>query len=144
MFDHLTRGIALLHDGSEAERQSLRKEVIRALHGALPNGRQAGRYAQPVAAFSRDDYLAGVQRAQEYIAAGDIYQLVLSARFGGRHELHPFEVYRALRYINPSPYMYYCALGDVSVVGSSPEALVKLSKGQAQLRPIAGTRPRVG
>ena len=142
VFDHLTRGIALLHDGSEAERQSLRKEVIRALHGALPNGRLAGRYAQPAAAFSRNDYLAGVQRAQEYIAAGDIYQLVLSARFGGKHQLHPFEVYRALRFINPSPYMFYCAMGEVSVVGSSPEALVKLGKGQAQLRPIAGTRPR--
>jgi len=142
VFDHLTRGIALLHDGSEVERQILRKEIIRALHGALPNGARPGRYAQPVAAFSRDDYLAGVKRAQEYIAAGDIYQLVLSTRFGGKHELNPFEVYRALRFINPSPYMYYCALGDVSVVGSSPEALVKLNKGHAQLRPIAGTRPR--
>jgi anthranilate synthase component 1 len=142
VFDHLTRGIALLHDGTEAERQSLRKEVIRALHGALPNRKGPGRYSQPVAAFSRDDFLRGVKRAQEYIAAGDIYQLVLSARFGGRHELDPFEVYRALRFINPSPYMYYCALGDVAVVGSSPEALVKLNKGKAQLRPIAGTRPR--
>ena len=60
----------------------------------------------------------------------------------GRHELDPFQAYRALRLINPSPYMYYCALGDVTVVGSSPEALVKLNGGQAQLRPIAGTRPR--
>jgi anthranilate synthase component 1 len=142
VFDHLTRGNALLHSGPEAERQSLRKDVIRALHGALPNGRRAGRYAQPSAAFSRDQYLAGVKRAQAYIAAGDVYQLVLSARFGGKHELHPFEVYRALRFINPSPYMFYCALGDVTVVGSSPEALVKLGKGRAQLRPIAGTRPR--
>lgn len=142
VFDHLTHAIALLHDGSELERQSLRREVVRALHGALPNGRKAGSYAQPTAAFSRDRYLAGVKRAQEYIASGDVYQLVLSARFGGRHQLHPFEVYRALRSINPSPYLYYCELGDVSVVGSSPEALVKLSRGKAQLRPIAGTRPR--
>lgn len=142
VFDHLTRGIALLHDGSEGERQSLRREIVRALRGALPGSVGAGKYAQPVAAFSRDDYLKGVRRAQEYIAAGDIYQLVLSVRFGGKHELHPFEVYRALRLINPSPYMYYCALGDVAVVGSSPEALVKLNKGQAELRPIAGTRPR--
>jgi anthranilate synthase component 1 len=142
VFDHLTRGIALLHSGSEAERQSLRREVIRALRGALPNGHHGGRHAQPSAAFSRDRYLAGVKRAQEYIAAGDVYQLVLSARFGGRHELHPFEVYRALRFINPSPYMFYCALGDVAVVGSSPEALVKLNGGRAQLRPIAGTRSR--
>ena len=142
VFDHLTRGIALLHDGSEAERQSLRKEVIKALRGALPNGRHAGKYSRPVAGTSAVDHMAGVKRVQEYIAAGDVYQLVLSIRFGGRHDLHPFEVYRALRFINPSPYMYYCVLGDVTVVGSSPEALVKLNQGSAELRPIAGTLPR--
>jgi len=142
VFDHLTRGIALLHDGTETERQALRREIVRALRGALPAAARAGRYAQPGAAFSQDDFLKGVRRAQEHIAAGDIYQLVLSVRFGGKHELSPFEVYRALRLINPSPYMYYCALGDVAVVGSSPEALVKLNQGRAQLRPIACTRPR--
>src|SRR6202008_1781444 len=83
-----------------------------------------------------------VRSTQEYIRAGDVYQLVLATRFSGRHELDPFQVYRALRLINPSPYMYYCALGDVTVVGSSPEALVKLNARRAQLRPIAGTRPR--
>ncbi len=142
VFDHLTRGIALLHAGTEAERQALRAEVVRALRGALPNGRRAGRYAPPVAAFPRADYMAGVRRTQQYIAAGDVYQLVLASRFSGRHELDPFQAYRALRLINPSPYMYYCALGDVAVVGSSPEALVKLNGRRAQLRPIAGTRPR--
>jgi anthranilate synthase component 1 len=142
VFDHLTRGIALLHDGSESERQSLRKEVIRALRGALPNNRRKGSYSRPVAGLSREEHMAGVRRVQEYIAAGDVYQLVLSVQFTGRHDLNPFEAYRALRFINPSPYMYYCALGDVTVVGSSPEALVKLNQGHAELRPIAGTRPR--
>jgi len=142
VFDHLTRGIALLHDGSEDERRSLRMEVIRALRGGLPHGVRRGRYGRPEPAFSREDFMAGVRRTQEYIAAGDVYQLVLSTRFQGRHELDPFQAYRALRLINPSPYMYYCALGDVTVVGSSPEALVRLKEGRAQLRPIAGTRPR--
>ncbi|HEY6481984.1 MAG TPA: anthranilate synthase component I family protein [Steroidobacteraceae bacterium] len=142
VFDHLTRGIALLHAGSAQERQSLRGEVIRALHGALPRAAAGGGYAPPAAEFARAEYLANVARTQEYIAAGDVYQLVLSARFAGRHELHPFQVYRALRLINPSPYMYYCALGEVTVVGSSPEALVKLQGRRAQLRPIAGTRAR--
>jgi len=142
VFDHLTRGIALVHAGGEEERRSLRKEIIGALRGALPNGVQKGRYSTPAPAFSRNDFLSGVRRTQEYIAAGDVYQLVLSTRFSGRHELDPFQAYRALRLINPSPYMYYCALGDVTVVGSSPEALVKLKGGRAQLRPIAGTRPR--
>jgi len=142
VFDHLTRGIALVHAGPEAERRSLRAEVVRALRGGLPNGRRAGRFAPPVAAYARGEYLQGVRRTQEYIAAGDVYQLVLASRFAGQHELDPFQVYRALRLINPSPYMYYCALGQLTVVGSSPEALVKLSGGRAQLRPIAGTRPR--
>jgi len=142
VFDHLTRGIALVHAGDEADRCALRREIVRALHGALPNGQQAGRYSPPETAFPQADYLAGVRRTQEYIASGDVYQLVLSSRFSGRHALDPFQAYRALRLINPSPYMYYCALGDVHVVGSSPEALVKLSGRKAQLRPIAGTRPR--
>jgi anthranilate synthase component 1 len=147
VFDHLTRGIALLHAGSEAERQSLRREVIKALRGGLPNyAVDAGggsRYSPAVASLSPDEYMAGVTRTQEYIAAGDVYQLVLAARFSGRHSLQPFEAYRALRLINPSPYMYYCRLGDLTVVGSSPEALVKVdSRGEAQLRPLAGTRPR--
>jgi anthranilate synthase component 1 len=142
VFDHLTRGIALLHGGSDEERRSLRTEVVRALRGALPHSTRAARFDAPTAAYSRADFMAGVRRTQEYIAAGDVYQLVLSARFGGRHEIDPFQVYRALRLINPSPYMYYCAMGDVTVVGSSPEALVKLTGRRAQLRPIAGTRAR--
>ncbi|HTC54279.1 MAG TPA: anthranilate synthase component I family protein [Steroidobacteraceae bacterium] len=142
VFDHLTRSIALLHAGSPAERASLRREIIRALRGGLPSTARPGRYQQPMPSMTREQYLAGVRRTQEYIAAGDVYQLVLASRFSGQHQLDPFQAYRALRLINPSPYMYYCALGDITVVGSSPEALVKLNAGQAQLRPIAGTRPR--
>jgi anthranilate synthase component 1 len=147
VFDHLTRGIALLHAGGEVERTALRREVIRALRGGLPNYSTAdeygARYSEARGSLSRDEYMAGVKRTQEYIAAGDVYQLVLSSRFSGRHSLDPFQAYRALRLINPSPYMYYCKLGDVTVVGSSPEALVKVNAaGSAELRPIAGTRPR--
>jgi anthranilate synthase component 1 len=71
-----------------------------------------------------------------------VYQLVLSVGFGGECDLEPFEVYRALRLLNPSPYMYYVEAGGLTVVGSSPEALVRLSGGRAMLRPIAGTLPR--
>jgi anthranilate synthase component I len=142
VFDHLTRSIALLHAGAASERASLRREIIQALRGGLPTTPRPGRYRPPTPSMTRDEYIAGVKRIQEYIAAGDVYQLVLAARFSGRHELDPFQAYRALRLINPSPYMYYCALGNITVVGSSPEALVKLSGGNAQLRPIAGTRPR--
>ena len=142
VFDHLTRGIALLHAGSEAERQALRTQVIQALRGPLPVAAQNGRFGEPQMSLSREAYVQGVKRAQEYIASGDVYQLVLSSRVTGEHDLDPFQVYRALRLINPSPYMYYVKLGGIEVVGSSPEALVRLHGGQAELRPIAGTLPR--
>ncbi len=141
VFDHLTRGVALLHDGSESERQALRREVIRALRGPVPTP-APGRFAPAVPSLTEAAHAERVRRAQEHIAAGDVYQLVLAARFEGQHALSPFEVYRALRLLNPSPYMYFCELGDITVVGSSPEALVKLHGGHAQLRPIAGSRPR--
>ena len=142
VFDHLTRGVALLHAGSESEREALRREVIRALRGGVPATSKRARYSPPVGSLSEAEFIQGVHRTKEYIAAGDVYQLVLSVRFSGQCELEPFETYRALRLLNPSPYMYFCDLGDRVVVGSSPEALVKLSNGLAQMRPIAGTRPR--
>jgi len=142
VFDHLTRGVALLHAGSEEERQSLRREVVQALRGAVPAIITPGRFSAAVPSLTADEHAARVLRAQEYIASGDVYQLVLASRFEGRHALAPFEVYRALRLLNPSPYMYFCELGDITVVGSSPEALVKCHAGFAQLRPIAGSRPR--
>ena len=143
VFDHLTRSAALLHDGSEAERQSLRREVMRALRGAVPTAAAPGRvFARDALARrrARTRMACGARRSTS--PSGDVYQLVLASRFEGRHALAPFEVYRALRLLNPSPYMYFCELGDITVVGSSPEALVKSHGGHAQLRPIAGSRPR--
>lgn len=142
VFDHLTRGVMLLHDGPESERQALRREVIRALRGAVPESPARAAFGAPEASLSEAAFIERVRATQEHIAAGDVYQLVLSIRFTGRHALAPFEVYRALRLINPSPYMYYCELGSLTVVGSSPEALVRLNGREASLRPIAGTRPR--
>ena len=141
VFDHLTRRIALLHSGSEAERQALRTEVKRLLDGPRPKA-TAGLYGEAVQSLSGDEYMQRVGSAKDYITSGDVYQLVLSVRFAGKHTLHPFECYRALRLLNPSPYMFYLDLGDTQVVGSSPEALVRLNGSTASLRPIAGTRPR--
>jgi anthranilate synthase component 1 len=142
VFDHLTRGVALLHDGTEAERQSLRREVIQALRGAVPNANVIGRFSTATPSLTEHAHALRVREAQQYIASGDVYQLVIASRFEGRHALAPFEAYRALRLLNPSPYMFFCELGDITVVGSSPEALVKCHGGHAQLRPIAGSRPR--
>jgi anthranilate synthase component I len=141
VFDHLSRRAALLHAGSEAERTGLRREVVSALAGGVPF-RRAGRHAEPAASMSKPGYVDAVHRAKANIAAGDVFQLVLSVRFSGRTDLAPFEAYRALRLLNPSPYMYFLELDGLSVAGSSPEALVKLAGRRASLRPIAGTRPR--
>lgn len=141
VFDHLTRRAALLHAGDEAEHGALRRELVRALAGGLPF-RRAGRHAPPVASMSEAEFLAAVGKAKGNITAGDVFQLVLSVRFSGRCDLSPFEAYRALRLLNPSPYMYFLELDGLAVAGSSPEALVKLDGRQASLRPIAGTRPR--
>jgi anthranilate synthase component I len=83
-----------------------------------------------------------VLQGKAHIKAGDIYQIVLSVRFAGRTDLDPFQTYRGLRLLNPSPYMYFLELGKLRVAGSSPEALVRLTGRTASLRPIAGTRPR--
>ncbi len=142
VFDHLSRGVTLLHDGDECEREALRREIVAALAGPLPRGPKAYRHSPALASLGRGEFEGAVGRAREHIAAGDVYQLVLSVRFGGECELEPFEVYRALRLLNPSPYMYFVDAGGLAVVGSSPEALVRLTGRHAQLRPIAGTRPR--
>ncbi|MBM5810645.1 MAG: anthranilate synthase component I family protein [Gammaproteobacteria bacterium] len=142
VFDHLTRGVTLLHDGDEDERQSLRRELVAALRGPLPQEPQPLRHAPPAPSLQRAEFIERVRRVQSHIAAGDVYQLVLSVRFAGDCELDPFRAYRALRLLNPSPYLYFCEAGGATVVGSSPEALVRLTAGNAQLRPIAGTLPR--
>ena len=87
-------------------------------------------------------FTQAVRRAKEYIAAGDAYQIVVSRRLDCRLESDPFTVYRALRTINPSPYLFYLRLGKISIVGSSPEVLVRAAEGRVEERPIAGTRPR--
>ena len=94
--------------------------------------------------FGRDAFLAAVRRCQEYIRAGDIFQVVLSQRLSVPFRARPVDVYRALRALNPSPYMYFLDLGATQIVGSSPEILVRLKEGTVTVRPIAGTRPRGG
>jgi anthranilate synthase component 1 len=96
----------------------------------------------PKATTAPEAYMANVARAQEYIAAGDIFQVVLSQRFEAPFELPSFSLYRALRRVNPSPFLYYLNFGGFAVVGSSPEILVRVRQGEVTIRPIAGTRPR--
>ena len=92
--------------------------------------------------ISRGDYLRAVDKCKEYILAGDIFQVVLSQRMSVPFDARPLDVYRALRALNPSPYMYFIDLGDTQIVGSSPEVLVRVQDRKVTVRPIAGTRWR--
>ena len=110
-----------------------------------PLSLQLGRDVADIACdsnFDRDDFVAAVRRIQHYITAGDAFQVVLSQRLATRFEEDPFDLYRALRSINPSPCLYFLELDGFSIVGSSPEVLVRLEDGVVTVRPVAGTRRR--
>jgi len=119
--------------------------VVERLDQPLPHASELGADAPhpaPKATTTPEAYMAKVARAKEYIAAGDIFQVVLSQRFEAPFELPSFALYRALRRVNPSPFLYFLNFGDFAVVGSSPEILVRVRKSEVTIRPIAGTRPR--
>ncbi len=97
---------------------------------------------EPVSNFSKPDYLAAVEKAKDYIRAGDIFQVVPSQRWAQPFPLPPFALYRSLRRTNPSPFMFFFNFGGFQVIGASPEILVRLRDGEVTIRPIAGTRPR--
>jgi anthranilate synthase component 1 len=153
-FDHVQHRVWIVRNvftegpGSlRAKYDSAAREIQRTrrlLEGPLEPLRHA-RAAKPlrlVSNFTKAQYLSVVRKAKAYIRAGDAFQIVPSQRFEAQTDANPFEIYRALRVINPSPYLYFLRLGDVSVVGSSPEMLVKIQGREARYRPIAGTRPR--
>ncbi len=94
--------------------------------------------------ITREQFESAVRSGQEHIAAGDIYQVVLSQRFEADVDVDPFTVYRALRHVNPSPYMFFVRMGQRAIVGSSPEMLVRVEGDRVETHPIAGTRPRGG
>jgi len=92
--------------------------------------------------FTIEEFKKAVMKSKEYIESGDIIQTVLAQRLETEIEIDPFDIYRTLRTINPSPYMYYLKFGDLKIVGSSPEVMVRKEDRKVELRPIAGTRPR--
>ncbi len=155
IFDSVTGELDIVspvwrEDGLNAEAAYGRAEeriarVVHDLDRSLPHqGARAEDLPPPVATSntSHDEYLAMVARAKDYIVAGDIFQVVPSQRFAVPFTLPPFALYRALRRLNPSPYLFFLDFGGHAIVGSSPEVLVKLRDGTITIRPIAGTRPR--
>ena len=120
-------------------------EALRALDRLPAEPRVLGsdaRVGAPRSNFARADYLAAVEKARDYIRAGDIFQVVPSQRWAMDFPLPPFALYRSLRRTNPSPFMFFLNMGGFQIVGASPEILVRVRDGEVTIRPIAGTRPR--
>ena len=133
------------YDAAVREIAATRKTLDQPTAAELPPAPQPSARRAPLRVtsnFQRREYFAAVRRAKDYIRAGDVFQVVLSQRFSAQTHADPFQVYRELRALNPSPYLFYLRLNDVSVIGSSPEMLVKVQGRDVFYRPIAGTRPR--
>jgi anthranilate synthase component 1 len=121
-------------------------DAVRDLERALPQASRdlgdAAELGEPVSNFAHEAYLSAVEKAKEYIRAGDIFQVVPSQRWTQDFPLPPFALYRSLRRTNPSPFMFYFNFGGFQVIGASPEILVRVFGNEVTIRPIAGTRPR--
>jgi anthranilate synthase component 1 len=150
-FTHMVRVVAFAHLNGESEIEQIYEQACREvykttekLRGPLPpvSIDDALAPSSLESNMPREDFEAAVQKAKEYIVAGDAIQVVLSQRFSGRISGEDFALYRNLRSVNPSPYMFYLNFGDIKLIGASPEILVRLTDGKIELRPIAGTRPR--
>jgi anthranilate synthase component 1 len=131
--------LSALYQFACAKIEFLEKELQRTLSVPPP---VKGAPLEVTSNLTREQFEAIVRTAKEHIVAGDIYQVVLSQRFEADITADPFTIYRALRHVNPSPYMYFMRMGRMSVVGSSPEMLVRVEGSRAETHPIAGTRPR--
>lgn len=144
VFDHLQHRlyIAILPDHLEHNAGDEVERLMEALGGSTPGPVMHVDRLQFQPLTSDDEYCGSVARLQHHIREGDIFQAVLSREVEVHNPPEMFEVYRALRRINPSPYMFFLDFGQVCLAGSSPESAVRLTKGTASLRPIAGTRPR--
>jgi anthranilate synthase component 1 len=154
IFDHVNNRIKIVSnahvkdsvDTAYSEAVSKIDELDRALQQPLIENvefvRSGRGDVKPKSSFTREDFCAAVRKAKEYICAGDIFQVVLSQRFEREVHASPVNLYRALRCINPSPYMTLVQYPDVTLVGSSPEVMTQVKNGVCMVRPIAGTRPR--
>ena len=154
IFDHLTHMIRVVAFAHLNKEEDLKKAYTRACQeveetiGELQSPLSTVPTGNPFSLsdlksnFHRDEFEEAVRKAKDYIVAGDVIQVVLSQRFSGEVSGEDFALYRNLRSVNPSPYMFYLNFGEIKLIGASPEILVRLTDGKIELRPIAGTRPR--
>jgi anthranilate synthase component 1 len=152
VFDHVRSEmeVIVLPESGDADAaydraQATIESLLGALSSPLSIKNGAGpkaRHVAPESNMTRETFERHVRTAKEHILAGDAFQIVVSQRLAAQTQSEPFQIYRALRILNPSPYMFFFDAGDFQLIGSSPEVLVKLDKRKATLSPIAGTRPR--
>lgn len=157
IFDHINKTIAVVahahvdaKDPARSYREACERvdQLVRRLQEKtdelpLTDIAPGGRSQRPcVSNFGPGEYEKAVEKCKEYIRAGDIFQVVLSQRFRTETKAHPFDIYRTLRVVNPSPFMFYLKAGDLCLVGSSPEIMVRVEEDRVTIRPLAGTRPR--
>jgi anthranilate synthase component I len=154
IFDNVSQKIKVVSnahlDGNITAEQAYLKAaenietIIKRLRMPLPNGvaPASGKAVELRSNMSREEFEASIERAKEYVRSGDIIQVVLSQRFSGELSADPFDIYRVLRTLNPSPYMFFLRLDDTVIAGASPEVMVRKEGRRVELRPIAGTRPR--
>lgn len=154
VFDHLSHeikvvGFALMEEGDDLkeiyDKACLEvEETVKKLRGHMPQSalEDSLSVSELKSNFKKEDFEEAVREAKEHIVAGDIIQVVLSQRFSAEMSGECFSLYRRLRSVNPSPYMFYLDFGEIKFIGASPEILVRLTDGKIELRPIAGTRPR--
>ncbi len=155
VYDHVKQRLLVIAHaagedaGSQGHAEAAVEELVARLRRPLPNGASYPSLSAEAnngsfeTAFPREAFEEAVERAKAYIRAGDIFQVVLSRRIHRLTTAQPFDIYRALRRINPSPYMFYLELPDgLRLIGSSPEVLVRVDQGIVETRPLAGTRPR--
>ena len=142
LFDHQNHSFTVLQTDREEADENLVKEILKALRSehSLPSSQTS--YSQPAVSVTKDELKDQVLKVQDHINAGELYQMVLSARYSGETDMDPFQIYRALRHKYPSPYLYYLKLDGMHVLGSSPESLVRLERGNMRLQPISGFRSR--
>ena len=156
VFDHVLHTIKVIsharldgdvdaaYDAAVAKIERL-TERLEAPLAVLPYTPLNGPTGRPIGSnWAHEDYLEAVERTKQYIVEGDIIQAVIAQRFSRETGVHPVELYRSLRVVNPSPYMYLLQFGELAIVGASPELLVKVEDGVVDVHPIAGTRPRSG
>jgi len=154
VFDNLKQKVKVISnvllDGHESLEEAYEKaeddihKVVARLQSPLLSccTQKASSSSPPRSNVTREDFMKAVERAKEYIRAGDAIQVVLSQRFSAEIHCEPFDIYRPLRTINPSPYLFYLKMGDTILLGSSPEVMVRLDGRKIELRPLAGTRRR--